>query len=271
MISNWTNLLARRDLLRELTLSELRSQSQESRFGWVWWLVDPLIMMLIYWGVVVGILGRGQSYTPYPVFVLCAVLPWKHLSSSLNASAKVLRAREGLIKSIAFPTMALPLTVVVAGFSNFLFGVVILVLAALGFAMPLGTPLVQLPALLLAQIALVAGFALIVACVGALARDLPGFMTHVLRVGFYCSPTLYGLDLAQQRLGSISGLWGEWLPRLFVLNPLALLITGYREAVFYGRFMSGDYWLLLTAESVLVLAAGYRIYQYFDRRVIKFL
>lgn len=271
MISNWTNLVARRDLLRELTLSELRTQSQESRFGWLWWLVDPLIMMLIYWGIVVGIFGRGQSYTPYPVFILCAMLPWKHLSSALNSCAKVLRSREALIKSIAFPTMALPITIVVAGFSNFLFGLVVLAAAALAFDRPLGAPLLQLPALLLLQVAVVTGFGLAIACLGALIRDLPGFLSHVLRVAFYCSPTLYGFDLVQERFASASFAGAEWVPRLYLLNPLAVLITGYRDAIFYGRFMAPGFWLLLGAEALLILVAGYKIYQYFDRRVIKFL
>jgi ABC-2 type transport system permease protein len=270
MISNWSNLIARRDLLRELTLAELRSQSQVSRFGWLWWLVDPLLMMLIYWAIVAGIFGRGERYAPYPIFILCAVLPWKHLSSALGSSAKVLRAREGLIKSIAFPTMALPLTVVLAGFSNFLFGLLVLFGAALAFDRPLGAPLLQLPALLLLQLGLVAGLCLAVSCLGALARDLPGFLNHALRVGFYCSPTLYGIDLVQERFAG-AGAAGEWIARLYLANPFAGLITGYREAFFYGRFLEPSLWALLVVQSVLVLLLGYQVYQYFDRRVIKFL
>ena len=271
MISNWSNLVARRDLVRELTLSELRSQSQETRFGWLWWLVDPLIMMLIYWAVVVGIFERGQRYTPYPVFILCAVLAFKHLSSVLNSSAKVLRAREGLIKSIAFPTMVLPFTLVLAGFSNFLFGMLVLIGTALAFERPLGAPLIQLPLLLAIQLVVVSGLALVVSCLGALVRDLAGFLGHVLRIGFYLSPTLYGFDMVQERFAQMDGWWAEWGPWLYLLNPLAGLINGYREALFYGRFMATEYWLLLLVQAVLLLAVGYRTFQYFDRRVIKFL
>ncbi len=272
MISNWSNLIARRDLLRELTLSELRSQSQESALGWVWWLVDPLIMMLIYWAVVVGIFGRGGDYQPYPVFILCALLPWKHLSSALASASKVLRLKEALIKSIAFPTMTLPVTLVLAGFTNFLFGLIVLIGSALAFGLPIGLALVQLPLLLLIQLALVTGLALMVACFGALVRDLSGFLTHVLRVGFYLSPTLYGLDLVKERFsGGHLGALGDLIPRIYMLNPFAVLITGYRDAIFYGRFLEPHYWALVGAEGLVILLAGYQIYQYFDRRVIKFL
>ena len=49
------------------------------------------------------------------------------------------------------------------------------------------------------------------------------------------------------------------------------LITGYRDAVLYGAWVPGHWWLVLLLESVVVLWAGYRIFQHYDRRVIKFL
>lgn len=274
MVSNWSNLLARRDLVRELTLSELRSQSQRTSLGWLFWLVDPLVMMLIYWGVVSGIFGRGAQYAPYPVFILCALLPWKHFTASLTGSANVLRNREALIKSIPFPTMALPLTVVLAAFSNFLFGAVVLVATALAFGRPAGLSLLQLPALMALQLVLVVGVGMAVACIGALVRDLSGFLGHLVRVGFYASPCLYGVDMVRERLVGVSASGfavGEALHVLYMANPFALLITGYRHAVFYGTFVPAWIWLALVAEAVILLVGGYRIYRHFDRRVIKFL
>ena len=274
MNSNWTNLVARRDLVRELTLSELRSQSQRTSLGWLFWLVDPLVMMLIYWAVVVGIFGRGARYDPYPVFLLCALLPWKHLTASLGKASNVLRGREALIKSIPFPTMALPVTVVLAAFWNFLCGLVVLIGAAMVFGRPMGASLVQLPALVALQLVLVTGLALAVACAGALVRDLSGFLGHILRVGFYASPTLYGVDMVADRLlGATWRGWpaGEWLYALYLANPFASLITGYRDAVFYGEFLDARFWLVLCAEAGILLLLGYRLYRHFDRRVIKFL
>ncbi len=59
MNSNWDNLVARRDLLQELVVSELKTSQAGTVLGWTWWLLDPLLMMLIYWGVFTILLGRG--------------------------------------------------------------------------------------------------------------------------------------------------------------------------------------------------------------------
>jgi ABC-type polysaccharide/polyol phosphate export permease len=269
MDSTWPNILARRDLLRELTLTELKSRTAETRLGFVWWLVDPLVMMGIYWLVVVAIFGRGAHYAPYPVFVLCALLPWKHLQSGLADAAKLLRNNEGVIKAIPFPTMVLPLANVLSGFLYFLAGLAVLLAAALAAGRPAGLSLLQLPALMVAQLLLVSSASLVATCLGALIRDLQGFLTHVLRVLFYASPTLYGTDLVAERLGG-EGL-RAFVPSLYMLNPLAILIEGYRQAIFYGGFLEARHWVVLAAEAAALFALGQRIYRHYDRRVIKFL
>ena len=271
MDSSWPNIVSRRDLLRELTLSELRASSAESRLGWLWWLIDPLIMMLIYWGIVVGIFGRGEHYRPFPVFVLCALLPWKHLQSALTNAAKLLRNNEGVIKAIPFPTMVLPLANVLAGFSYFLAGLVVLLTAAVLWGRPMGLSLLQLPPLMAAQLLLVASVSLVATSFGALIRDLSGFLTHVTRVMFYATPALYGVDLVRERAAHLGGAAGEWIPVIYMLNPFAILIEGYRQAIFYGGFLEAHYWVVLALESVVLFAIGQRVYRYYDRRVIKFL
>jgi ABC-2 type transport system permease protein len=56
-----------------------------------------------------------------------------------------------------------------------------------------------------------------------------------------------------------------------MLNPFAILIEGYRQAIFYGDFLALHHWVVLALESVVLFAIGQRIYRYYDRRVIKFL
>ena len=274
MNSTLANVVGRRDLLREITLAELRSSANETRFGWLWWLIDPLVTMAIYWAVVVGLFGRGEQYHPYPIFILCALLPFRHFSTSLNSCCKLLRRREGVIKAVPFPTMILPLSVVTSGTAFFLFGVAALLGAAWVWGRPISPALSQLPALVLLQVVLYTGIALAISSFGALVRDLSGFMSHATRIFFYMCPTLYGVDMVAERFsksGALTGSALELLPTLYMLNPLAILFTGYRHAIFYGTFLEGRYWLVLSAEAVLIFFIGYRIYQHFDRRVIKFL
>jgi len=50
---------------------------------------------------------------------------------------------------------------------------------------------------------------------------------------------------------------------------MAILITGYREALFYGRPMESQLWIMLAVEAAVLLPGGYLVYRHFDNRLIK--
>lgn len=271
MVSTLGNLARRRRLLWELVLTEFRSLSSESRLGIVWWLLDPIIMMAIYYVFIVVIFGRDR-YPPYPVFVGCGLLAWKHLSGSLAKAANVLTRHEAIIKSVPFPTMILPLSVVASEFVNFVAGFLALMGLAFFFGLPPFVQLAHVPALMLCQLAVVTGVTLVVTSFGAMVRDLAAMLVHVMRIGWYLSPGVYGLDLVNQRFGGaeVPGL-GVSLSELVLLNPFAVLFTGYRGAVHTPEWLSPRLWAMLTVEALLLLVLGFATYRYFERRVIKFI
>jgi ABC-type polysaccharide/polyol phosphate export permease len=276
MISNIPNLISRRDLLRELVLSDLRSSTAQTRLGWLWWLLDPLFMMLIYFVIVVELFGRGENYSPYWLFVFFGLITWKHFTGSVNRASNILSRRQGLIRAVPFPTMVLPLSGVLSMFVFFLCGFAVLIVMAIIAPLPQHSgamlPLIQIPLLMMLQLIIVIGISLPISCIGVLYRDLSELIPHMLAAGFFLTPSLYGADLVQRtamdRLGQQTG---HMIYTIFMLNPFAIIITGYRDAMFYGRFLEPQHWIILLIEAAALLYVGYRIYQHYDRRVIKFI
>jgi ABC-type polysaccharide/polyol phosphate export permease len=277
MNSNWKNLVARKTLLRELITTEMKASTAHTKLGWLWWLLDPLLMMMIYWIIVVELFGRGKDqYDPYWLFLYFGLITWKHLSTAASQASNLLKSKKGLIKSVAFPTLVLPLASSISNFAFFLFGFsTLLLMAAL---VPLEQhsgellPLLQVPFLMVLQLLVVAGLAMPISCLGVVYRDFAGLIPHLLKIGFYLSPALYGSDMIERGMRNNFGeARGLIFYHLYMLNPFAVLITGYRDAMFYGRFMPPIFWLQLVLQASLFLWLGYRIYQHFDRRVIKFL
>ena len=276
MISSLGNLVARRDLLGALVASELKASSAGTKLGWLWWLLDPVLMMLIYWAIFAGLLGRGGAiYAPYPIFIFCALVVWKHLSSAASKSTRVLISNEAVIKSVPFPTIALPVSLVLSGLVYFLFGFAVLLAASIAWRGQHHSgnllPLAQVPALVVLQVMIVTGICLPLATLGVLVKDVSAFTTHLLRVGFYVSPGLYGHELVRDLLERYLGAAGSAGYFIYMLNPFAGLITGYRDCVFYGRFIEPGSWAVLVIEAALVLWLGNVFYRHYDRRAIKYL
>jgi len=268
MTSSLANLWKRRDLLWELVWGELRSTTAETRLGWFWWLLDPLLMMLVYWAFK-ELVFPGGPYSPYPIFLGAALLSWRHLTIVVSRAARTLSGNEALIRSVPFPTMLLPLAAAVAQLVFFLVSMIVLI----GFAIALGRPatltLLQILPLAFLQLLLVAGVALALTCPGALVPDLGEAADHILRILWFLSPGMYGMDLIRARFAGHGGPATRHVLLLFQLNPFAMLFEGYRGAVFAPAWTPLSDWLALTAEAVVVLGAGFAIYRRYDRRVLK--
>ncbi|MCP4902530.1 MAG: phosphate ABC transporter permease [bacterium] len=270
MISSVRNVVARRDLIWALFRGELQSGSAESRLGWLWWLLDPLLMIGVYWFFKVLVFGAGK-YDPYPVFVGVALLTWRHLSTSVARSVKILRTNEALVKAVPFPTVVLPIAQSFSQFFYFSISLFVLTVIALAVGQPITPVLLQLPLLAALQLVLVAGLCMALSCVGVLVRDLEIALGHALRIGWYLSPGIYGVDLLVEKLQSkASPALAEGAIELYMMNPFAILFSGYRGALIDPHWLSPHRWGILTVEAVVVLLVGYWMYRYFDRRIIKF-
>lgn len=277
MRSNLRNLLARRDLVAALVGAELRAASAGMRLGTLWWVLDPVLMMLIYWLVLDVLLGRGREiYQPFPLFLLVGLVVFKHVASGVERSITVLRTKESLIKAASFPTMVFPVAVVLVGLVHFAVGLAIVTVVSLFWRGEQHTgalwPLAQLLPLVILQTVLVCGLALAISAIGVVVQDLRNLTSHVMRVAFWLSPCLYGLDLvrdvAAERLGDAAPVFMQVYT---LLNPIAVLTTAYRDAVFYGQAVPLWAWGTLALQAGVCLLAGNAIYQHHDRRIIKFL
>jgi len=232
--------------------------------------------MLIYWGVF-SILSRGGvGYAPYPLFILCALLPWKHLSVAAGKSASILRAQEPLLRSVAFPTMVLPISLAIVNFVYFVIGFGVLLVGAGAWENSNHSgnwwALLQSPFLMVFQFCIVTGLALMFATLGVLIRDFSVLIPHLFRLGFYVSPGLFGADLVHSALvGRLGEAAGNYWFDIYMLNPFAILMTAYRDCVFYGNVVSANTWAILIVEAVVILISGTGLYRYFDRRFVKIL
>jgi len=270
MISSVENLVARRDLAWELIRADLRSGSADNRLGWFWWILDPMMMIGVYWFFKVLVFGK-DTYSPYPIFVGVALLTWRHLSTTTGKAVRVLRGSESVIKSVPFPTAVLPITHSLAQFVYFCVSFAVLWLVAVVIGQPMTLTVLQIPALAALQLILVTGIALGLASFGALVRDLEIATGHALRIGWYLSPGIYGVDLLVKRLGdSVSEPLGSLALKLYMANPFAILFVGYRGAIFEPNWLEPVHWIVLAAEAVIAIIGGYWVFRHFDRRVIKF-
>ena len=224
----YADIRDRRRLVRYLVQADIRKKGADTFFGNLWWILDPLLQMVVYVVFVGLILNRN---TPdYPLFILSAILPWKWFTTSVNDAASAVVSQEKLIKQIQFPKIVLPVAANTAGVVGFAFGLIPLFAIMLLYAHRISPNLLLIPVIAVVQYLFTMGVAFLVSAVNVFFRDLGNVLRHVLRLWFYLSPGLYSLALLDQTEVFQTN---PVLSFIAHANPMAILFEAYR-AVIYG-------------------------------------
>lgn len=255
MWHNLSQLPRYRGLIHSLVVRELKARYRGSVLGFFWSFINPLLLLLIYTFVFTVVLPgtRPKETEPYALFMFCGILPWTWFSSSLSEASNVLIGSGNLIKKVMFPAEILPIVTVLANMVHFFLGLPILGAFLLFYQAPL-TPaeLLWFPVVVLVQLLLTLGLALILSALTVHFRDIKDILANLLTFWFFATPIIYPMTFAPAP------------GRTFLnMNPFTHLAVSYQEILFYdGPFGHWKWLLALGVASVGLFLAGYFI---FDR------
>lgn len=270
MIRKLRELFRYRELVENLIVRDLKVRYKHSVLGFVWSLLNPLLLMVVF-TVVFTVMLPNYTIPKFPVFVLCALLPWTFFNTAVMGALNSIVHNGHLIKKVYFPREILPLSTVLANFVNFLLSLPVLFLLILIFRLPLTIWLIYLPIIMLVQVAFTLGVAFVLATLNVFYRDTGVIMEVVMQAWFFLTPIFYPVDL----LPEWKVLWGISLPvrRLtYILNPMASIIASYRS-VLYG-FTNGsppaapafDFFSRTIVTSLICLVIGYAVFTRYSHR-----
>ena len=270
MIAKLRELLGYRELIESLVVRDLKVRYKNSILGFLWSLVNPLLLMTVF-TVVFTIMLPNVSIPKFPVFVLCALLPWNFFHTSVISATHSIVQNGHLIKKVYFPREVLPIATVLSNLANFMLALPVLFLFIIIFRVPLTIWLLYLPLVMAVQLAFTIGIALILATVNVFYRDTGVIMEVLMQAWFFLTPVFYPVDI----LPEWRTLWGIALPirRLtYILNPMASIIASYRS-VLYG-FTDGsppappalDFFSRTIVTSLVFLVVGYVIFTRYSPR-----
>lgn len=254
-----------RELVRNLVVSELKARYKASVLGFVWSLLNPLGMMLVFTVVFSFLLTDNKRIEKYPLFLLCGLLPWNYFSAAVMSSVNSVVAHANLVKKVYFPREVLPIASVLAQLVNFLLAFIVLFAALVIFRAHFSPWLWLLPLVILIQTCFALGIALILSTLNVFYRDTMMIMDVIMLAWFFLTPVVYSVEVFP-KLQIIGGYTVEVRRWAYILNPMASLINMYRDLLFLGSRTVFDFFLRTTVTAIVILVFGYWFFtQYSDR------
>ena len=240
-----------------LSARDLRVRYSTSALGYLWSVLDPLVMSGIYWFVFTQVFDRSVGETPYIVFLITALLPWVWFNSAVSDFTRAFQKDARLVRSTAIPRSIWVNRIVLSKGIEFLFSLPVLVLFAVFGGATLTWGILLFPLGILLMVMLLIGLGLLVSPLCMLWGDLERTTKLILRALFYGSPIIYGIH-------DLPGVF----PQLAAFNPLSGIFTLFRVGFFPDQW-DGAAVVVGAGMCTAFLLAGLAVFRSLERPVLK--
>ncbi len=232
---------------------EVESQYVGSFLGFMWTIIQPAVMVAVFWFVFsIGFKSKPVNDVPFVVWLAAGMAPWFAFSAIVSSSANAILQYGHLIKKTVFPSQILPVVKVLSSlvghgaFLLLLFFLIVLNQVALGFFN------LQVIYYLLCLCVLALGLGFLVSSLNVFVRDISQIVGVVLQVGFWATPIFWDINMMS-----------PGIQKILKLNPVYYIVQGYRDSIityipFWERELYTCYFWGLTCAIFLVGAVVFK-------------
>ncbi|MBZ0173579.1 MAG: ABC transporter permease, partial [Phycisphaerales bacterium] len=228
-------LYAYRELLGNLTRKEIRIRYKQSFLGIAWAIFVPVSMMLVFTFIFSkvakvdpGKLPNSSRELPYAVFAYCGLLPWTFFSQSLSGCVTTLVTNRQLVTKVYFPREVFPLSKILAGMVDFAIASLVLVFLMVWFDIGVGTTILWVPVIFLAQVLFMLGCGLFLSMANLFYRDVQYVFQVGIQLWMFATAVIYPIPATVSDDSPVIG-------TLLRLNPMTPILDGYRDAIIHQR------------------------------------
>ncbi len=241
-----------REFLSTSIKKEIRGKYKKSFLGILWSFLNPLLMLMVY-AIIFPIILKSPEKN-YVMFLMTALIPWTFFTTTVTQGMSTIIANGNILKKVYFPREILPISIVTSGLINFLISCIIIFIFLMITGIGYSKYLILLPFVILVQYIFLLGIVLILSSVTVYLRDLEHIIGVVIQALFYGTPIVYSLSTIPERF-----LW------VFKLNPMAYIIQGYRDVLYYQQMPDVQGLVMLLLVSVVLMMVGYQIFNHLQK------
>ena len=257
------DLWSRREFAWYLAMGNLKARNASTALGLFWWVLNPLLLGLVYF-LVFGIIFAGDSRPDdYVAYLLAGMFAFHFTHQSMTGGANSILQNSKLLANLRFPRMILLISAIIESGVGFLSSLVVYFLIA-GPAAGIWPTLsfLWVIAIIPIHILMNLGLAAVVARLAVPFRDINNFLPYATRLWLYLSPIIWPLSFLDNA--------GDALNAVVRLNPMFHLISLYRSALMDLPLNTSS--LLVSAVwAVGLFLAGSGLFVMYENRMVRYL
>ena len=211
-------------LILSFTRRDIRARYKQTALGATWAVLQPLSLMVIFTLVFDKVARIPTDGTPYPIFSYSALIFWSFFSTTVSQGTLSMTANSNLVRKIYFPRETLLLAVLLSAGLDLAIAFTMLWALMFFYGVVPTVTLLWIPVLLAVQVLFTFALICVTSAVHVYFRDVGHALTLGLQLWMFATPVAYPLSVVPESLRG-----------LYLLNPMATIIDGYRRAILYGQ------------------------------------
>lgn len=244
-----------RSCVPTFVVNNLKRRYQRSMLGFIWSLLNPLLMMTIMTMVFSVFFKRDPR--DFALYIFSGLLPWSYMTATMTAGCGSIVEAESYLKKLPVSKLVFPLVLASTETANFFLSLLALVLLGVALGLPFHPTAILLPVAVIPIIAATYGVTIFLSVLTVYFRDVAHIVGVCVAGLFYLTPILYPISAVPEHLRG-------W----YQLNPFYLLIEILRAVVCDGRIPMASEWIAPMALSAVALLSGLSVYLWRERDII---
>lgn len=244
-----------RELLRALTLRDVKIRYKQTILGMGWAVLQPFFAMVVFTVALNGAAGvQPEPGIPYPIYTYSGLVIWLYFSDAITRASKSLATNNMLVSKVYFPRLIAPLSGVAAPVLDFGIAMAILFVLMVWYGIGFSWTLLLTPLLLLAAVICATAFGVWLAALNVEYRDIGYAVPLAVQLWMFLTPVVYSLTNVEGALRIV-----------YSLNPMAGIVIAFRWSVLHRGHVDWGMFVPSMAVLALVLVGGVMYFRRLER------
>jgi len=230
--------------------AELKTEVAGSYLNWVWWILEPVCLMLIYAFIFGIVFNAREKY--FTAFIFVGLTIWTFFNQNMKSSVRIIKRNKAIISKVYLPKFILLESKMFFNIFKMAISFGIILVLMLYYRIPVTLNILYMIPILICLIIVNFGFMTILMHFGVYVEDLANVVDIGLRLVFYMTGIMYSIE---KRIGKTNP---ELALLLEKVNPIAFLISSARKCLLYGEQPEMLPLLVWSVFGILIIIIGVR-------------
>lgn len=248
-----------RDLIKQLVTRDLKKKYRRSFLGYVWSILNPLLIMIVLTIVFSTMFKRNIEN--FPVYLFCGQLLYNFMRNSTHQAIFSITGNASLLKKTYLPKYIFTVAKITSGFIDFVLSLGALIIVMLATKATFSWWILLFPVVVLQLYVFNIGLGLFLSQAHVFFRDIQYIYNAVTTAWMYATPILYPIELLPD--------WLKWI--VTHLNPMYFYVEQFRDLFYYCRPIRWKLFLAGTVTALVVLVIGIKSFRKSEDKFILYI